>query len=326
MSIPSISVIVPIYNVERYLEKCLNSLMNQSFDDYEVIIVNDGSIDRSKEIAEKYEAKYSNVVLLNQENKGAGQARNYGIEAAKGEYLLFVDSDDFIHKDTLKITYSKAIENKADMVVFGYTILSESGDIIKIDHGFENTNSTLSENHELIMCSPTVWNKLIKKEMFISSGIRFPSIDNAEDLNVLLKLYLHVKVFAFVDKSLYFYLKREGSVSNDVLKADKVLEIVDAVEDVLNYYKAENAYNEYKDELEFIAVYHAFYLGSLRVARINFKHPLMQVFRQYIQKRVPDYIHQKYLYRLGKSRKTVLKLLDKRHYFIVAMLLKIRNI
>ena len=73
MSIPSISVIVPIYNVERYLEKCLNSLMNQSFDDYEVIIVNDGSIDRSKEIAEKYEAKYSNLVLLNQENKGADQ-------------------------------------------------------------------------------------------------------------------------------------------------------------------------------------------------------------------------------------------------------------
>ena len=98
---PAVSIVVPVYNVEAYLEKCLDSLVNQNFDNYEVIIVNDGSTDKSKEIAQRYENKYSNVVLIDQKNKGLGGARNTGIEAVKGEYILFVDSDDYIHPDTL---------------------------------------------------------------------------------------------------------------------------------------------------------------------------------------------------------------------------------
>ena len=115
---PAVSIIVPVHNVEAYLEKCLDSLINQTFDNYEIIIVNDGSTDRSKEIAERYKDKYSNIVLINQEQKGVGEARNTGIEASKGEYILFVDSDDYIHRDTLKLTYNKSIETQADIVTF----------------------------------------------------------------------------------------------------------------------------------------------------------------------------------------------------------------
>ncbi len=323
--IPLVSIIVPVYNVENYLEKCLDSLVNQDFDNYEIVVVNDGSTDKSKEIAERYQTKYAQIVLINQENKGLGGARNTGIEAARGEYLLFVDSDDYIRKDTLHLLYSKAVEQQADMVVFGYTIVDELGNVIKIDHGFENEKPTLDENRELLMCAPIACNKLIKKDLFINSGIRFPDRAWYEDLRTILKLYLYVEKFGFVHQSLYFYLKRKGSITN-ALKADRLFEIVDAVEDLLNYYKEQNAYEKYKDELEFIAVYHAFYLGSVRVAQVDYKHSLMPQLRQYIQGRVPDYMHQKYLYRLGKSRLTVLKLLDKRHYFIISLLLKLKNL
>lgn len=321
---PAVSIVVPVYNVEAYLEKCLDSLVNQNFDNYEVIIVNDGSTDKSKEIAQRYENKYSNVVLIDQKNKGLGGARNTGIEAVKGEYILFVDSDDYIHPDTLKLAYDEANKKQADIVVFGFTIISESGEIIKIERGFESTNSSLNENRELLMCSPIACNKLIKKEILIDSGVRFPDRAWYEDLRTIPKLYLHAQTFGFVDKSLYFYLKRKGSITN-ALKTDRLIEIVDAVEDLLNYYKEQGAYEKYKDELEFIAVYHAFYLGSVRVARINHKHPLLLQLRQYITAKVPNYMHQKYLYRLGKSRQIVLKLLDKQHYATISLLLKVKG-
>lgn len=321
---PAVSIIVPVHNVEAYLEKCLDSLINQTFDNYEIIIVNDGSTDRSKEIAERYKDKYSNIVLINQEQKGVGEARNTGIEASKGEYILFVDSDDYIHRDTLKLTYNKSIETQADIVTFGYTVVSESGDTIFYDRGFENTNNTLIQNRELIMCAPIAWNKLFKKEIFINSGIRFLTMQIGEDLNAVLKLYLHAKIFAFVDKSLYFYLKRKGSATN-VEKTDRLMEIMDVIDDLYHYYKQHNAYETYKNELDFVAVYHAFYLGSIRVARINHKHPLLLQLRQYISTKVPNYMHQKYLYRLGKSRQIVLKLLDKQHYATISLLLKVKG-
>ena len=322
---PAVSIIVPVYNVEAYLDKCLESVVNQSFDNYEVIIINDGSTDKSEEIAQQYTLKYDHVILINQENKGLGGARNTGLKIAQGEYILFVDSDDYIHRDTLMLAYNEAMKKQADIVVFGYTIIDELGNIIKTEKGFENAKSTLKENRELLMCPPVAWNKLIKKDLFVNSGVQFPDRAWYEDLRTILKLYLHAQSFGFVDKSLYFYLKRKGSITN-ALKTDRLIEIVDAVEDLLNYYKEQNAYEQYKDELEFIAVYHAFYLGSVRVAQINYKHPLMLELKQYITQKVPNYMHQKYLYRLGKSRQIVLKLLNKQHYATISLLLKIKGI
>ena len=99
---PKFSIIVPVYNVESYLAKCLDSILCQSYKDYEIIAINDGSTDNSSKILKEYVDKYDNIIVINQENQGLSQARNNGVKEAKGEYIIFADSDDFIEKDLLK--------------------------------------------------------------------------------------------------------------------------------------------------------------------------------------------------------------------------------
>lgn len=115
---PKVSVIVPVYNVEKYLEECLDSVLNQTFRDYEVICVNDGSTDSSAEILNDYATKYPRIRIINQENQGLSMARNNGVDAAKGEYIYFLDSDDFIHPQLLELTYAKAKQHNVPLVCF----------------------------------------------------------------------------------------------------------------------------------------------------------------------------------------------------------------
>ncbi|MBR5160328.1 MAG: glycosyltransferase family 2 protein, partial [Thermoguttaceae bacterium] len=115
---PAISVIIPVYNVEPYLRECLDSVVNQTFRDIEIICVNDGSTDGSPAILEEYAAKDSRIIIIHQQNGGLSAARNSGMNAAKGDFILFVDSDDYIKQNTLEITYNAAIESGAEMVMF----------------------------------------------------------------------------------------------------------------------------------------------------------------------------------------------------------------
>jgi glycosyltransferase involved in cell wall biosynthesis len=137
MSDIKVSVILPLYNVEKFIGQCLDSLVNQTLKEIEIICVNDGSPDNSATIAKQYAEKYSNITVIDQENKGAGAARNNGLKHAKGEYLSFLDSDDFFEPDMLEVAYNKAKEDKADMVVFN------SNQYYEDDNTYKNINWTL---------------------------------------------------------------------------------------------------------------------------------------------------------------------------------------
>ena len=126
-----VSVIIPVFNVEKYLDKCLESLVNQTLKEIEIICVDDGSTDNSMQILKKYESEYSNVIVVSQENAGAGAARNNGLRIAKGEYLSFLDSDDFFEVNMLEEAYEKAVADKADMVVFKSDQYYEDSDEFK---------------------------------------------------------------------------------------------------------------------------------------------------------------------------------------------------
>ena len=117
---PKISIIIPMYNVEKYLRRCLDSVRNQTFADFQAICVDDGSPDNSGEIAEEYAKKDNRFIVVHKENGGQSDARNFGTELAKGEFVLYLDSDDFIHPQTLEILYQSAVDNNADMVVFKF--------------------------------------------------------------------------------------------------------------------------------------------------------------------------------------------------------------
>ena len=125
----AISVIIPVYNVEKYLNACIESVLSQSFNDYEIILVDDGSTDNSGALCDEFAAKYDSISVIHQENKGLGGARNTGIDAAKGSYILFLDSDDTIDPDCLKICYEKAEKHNCDMVAFKQQALFDDGSL-----------------------------------------------------------------------------------------------------------------------------------------------------------------------------------------------------
>ena len=179
---PKVSVIVPVYNVEQYIEKCLNSLIGQTLDDLEIIIVNDGSKDNSKKIIEKFIEKYpSKIVYLEKENGGLSDARNYGLPYAKGEYVAFLDSDDYVEKNMYKDMYELAKKENSDMVECDF--YWEYPNKVKEDKGaIYNGKNEMLEKVRVV-----AWNKLIKKEILEKSQVKFPKDLRYEDVEFILK-------------------------------------------------------------------------------------------------------------------------------------------
>lgn len=323
MSNPAISVIVPIYNVQEYLPKCLDSIVNQDFNNYEVVMINDGSTDNSRQIAQDYTAKYHNMRLIDQENQGLGGARNTGIEHAIGDYFLFVDSDDSIKIHTLSCLYQKAIQEQADMVIFDFLIVDPDGNALMTEKGYMGTGYNLQQCPQLLLVTPSVWNKLMHRDLFIKTEIRFPPRAWYEDLRTIFKLYIFSEKIAYINEAFYLYLKRPGSIMN-TSKADRICEIMDATDDLINYYKEHHLYDKYKDELEFIVINHVYYLGSLHVAQVDKNSRLLPEFKKYMAQ-YPNFMNNKYIDLLGQKGKVTLNLLNKENYFKLSMLLKLKK-
>ena len=164
-----ISIIVPVYNAENYLEKCLQSVFNQDFDDYEVVIVNDGSTDGSVKVIQKFIRKYNEkIVLIEKENGGLSLARNIGIQKATGEYVTFLDSDDYISTDYLKVLYNTAKKYNSDMVASGQYKVKENGEII--DSIFYKPDQYGNCNLRRLNIS----GKIYRKDYLNKYGIYFP--------------------------------------------------------------------------------------------------------------------------------------------------------
>lgn len=175
---PKISIIVPVYNVEKYLERCLDSILSQSFNAFELILVNDGSTDNSYKICEKYSYNDKRIKLINKENGGLSSARNAGIEASQGEYIGFIDSDDYIDKFMYEILYNYAEKNKSDIVICKYKKVDANFgmnenlnyNVEEINYSnFQALNQLYEENNiEFVV----MWNKLYKRSLF--DNIKFP--------------------------------------------------------------------------------------------------------------------------------------------------------
>lgn len=203
-----ISVIVPVYNVEPYLEKCLDSILAQSYHNIEIILINDGSTDRSRAICEVYQKKDKRIRFFDNENHGLAATRNFGVEHAHGDWIMFVDSDDWVDPDFCKIPYSVAIENNADMVIFELLIVEKDGrlkDERKIVTGFSNSQIAVEYGRN------AAWNKLYKRELF--DTIRYPEGRLFEDIATTYKLVYKAKRIVMLDTPLYYYRRREGSIS-----------------------------------------------------------------------------------------------------------------
>lgn len=228
MNKPKFSIIVPVYNTEKYVKRCLDSIKSQSFKDYEVIIINDGSTDNSSDIISKYPYK-----IINQENQGLSMARNNGVKDASGEYLIFLDSDDYIEKDLLK-EINNSLSNKPDLVRYQIKeVFDNKSDINYEEIPFDNKNGV--EAFKLITNYHFVENACIyaiKRKYYLDNSFSFKKDTYHEDFGLIPLVIIKSKVVNSIDYLGYNYYQRTGSIMNntDYKKTKK------KVSDMYNHY------------------------------------------------------------------------------------------
>lgn len=212
-----ISVIVPIYNVEKYLPACIDSILQQTYKDMEIILVDDGSPDNCPQICDEYGKKDERIRVVHQKNKGLSGARNTGIDIAQGEYLIFVDSDDTVEPTMVEDLYTYAEEHNCAIVACGRNYVFEDGQIVcKIT---ENKNriydfaDAMQEMNTFTLFDMSAWAKIYKKDIF--KDIRFPEGKLSEDYYIMYKLFDMAQSVGYVAKPLYNYLQRQSSISRN---------------------------------------------------------------------------------------------------------------
>ena len=253
-----VSVIVPVYNMEKYLDKCMDSLVNQTLKDIEIIAINDGSTDNSLNILKRYEKKYpKKVKIIDQENGGISVARNNGLDIATGKYIGFVDSDDYVKFDMFEKLYNKIEETKSDIVVCDYEeyyMLNDKFKYVSVVDKIKKNN--LYDDISIITkIDYAPWNKLYKNELF--DNIRFPKNVKYEDLSTILKTFLISSKISIVNKSLYLYRINDNGQTKTINK--KVKDILIILDDIISYSKSINKFDIIKYELEKMSVDKLFY-------------------------------------------------------------------
>lgn len=223
-----ISIIVPIYNVEKFLPKCIDSLLNQTYRDIELILIDDGSPDASGEICDRYASNDPRIIVIHQTNRGVSAARNVGLNIATGEYIGFCDPDDFIAPEMYEKMIDAIKQNHADMVICGYDYFNEryQKDESRLYKVRDNENLTLEDVYSRLSDMPPtirhgVVNKLFRK--ILLTDIKFDeSLHSTEDGNFLLDYLLHVKSTVFIHEPLYMNLVRSGSATHGGLNINNL--------------------------------------------------------------------------------------------------------
>lgn len=245
-----VSIIVPVYNVEKYIEKCILSLKNQSFRDCEFIIVNDGSTDNSYDIVKKMINDDKRFILINQDNKGLSGARNIGLQYASGKYLMFLDSDDGFRNNIIEKCYNKIIENDSDIVIFSFNKVDENNNIIERNEVNRNDTISLFEDKKVMTkIENCIWDKMYKSYLF--DGITFPENLLYEDLGTTYRIIPKAKKITFLNEiGLDYLYKRDGSITKTF--DGKIYSIFNICDLLICYYKNNNLYDEFRNELDYI--------------------------------------------------------------------------
>lgn len=221
---PKISVIVPVYNVEKYLGRCIDSILNQTFRDFELILVDDGSPDKCGEICDDYAKKDDRIKVIHKKNGGLSDSRNVGIDIARGECISFIDSDDWIHADFLNTLYSNMKEDNVDIAVVGFhkewDNKKEQSIVFEKKVYFDKSVMNEFYSPEIPTHVNIAWNKLYKKELF--ENIRYPVGRIHEDGFTTYKLFYNANGVSIASDDLYYYYQRENSIMNEKFSVKRI--------------------------------------------------------------------------------------------------------
>ncbi len=305
-----ISIIIPVYNTQDYLSKCLDSITNQLNADIskniEIILVDDGSVDKSGEICDEYAKKYNFIKVVHQKNMGVSVARNNGLKLSSGDYIMFIDSDDFLHRDALSMFISKIKSDcQPDIIAGGFTKYYENAPLKEpkmfnrksvelINNSKSNTYSLLIE---LSLFLPSVCGAIFRRSLFFDNDIFFEEgVINNEDVDCAMRLYLHAGKIQVIEKPHYYYRQlRSGSATN-VFNSKRIYDSYNMIASwskMLNELDLDNRLK--MNLLDYIAYQYAIALGSVGLCEKREMKPLYDKMKTY-----------RYLLKYGKSKKTML--------------------
>ena len=293
-----VSIILPVYNVEKYLSACLDSLLAQTLEEIEIVAVNDGSTDGSLQILQAYQSlNPEKLFIFSTENHGVSRARNYGFAHSHGEYVWFVDSDDFVEPDACRLLYEKATADGNDLVLFRYyNVDSETGVRKEYIASCHNQNFRVADKpYELPAISPYPWIKFIHRDLF--NGLCFPEGIRFEDLPVAYLLAVKARSIGYVDQCFYNYRKNVGFLSR---LTPSTLHIRNAIIFMKEEMEKLGLFEQYQTELDFIAVRHFFYrfwklLTNYETDQKELKLQLINELFDYMESNIPDWESNHYV-------------------------------
>ncbi len=253
-----VSVIVPVYNVEDYLPKCLDSLVNQTIDSYEIIVVNDGSPDDSQKIIDEYAKKYPQTIKpFVKENGGLSDARNFGIEKANGEYIAFVDSDDYVDIDMYELMYNKAKETDADVVNCAYShVIDRTVHRNYYGGSMRFFGKSVAESPKILRYANSfAWNKIYRRSFWLENNFKFPVKQWFEDSALIYNVMGSANKVECVNIPFYYYVKtRQDSITNTI--DERIFDIFKSVNSLVSFYKKFPQTEELKEEITYLCLRH----------------------------------------------------------------------
>lgn len=279
-----ISVIIIAYNIEEYIERCLKSVLMQSLSEIEIIIINDGSTDNTLKIINELVINDNRVKIINKKNSGIIEARKSGIEIASGEYILFVDGDDWLELNACDRLYEIATENNLDLIIYNaFWVYKDKKDSYSIIKNKESIKLDPLKNLFLGKIIPAMWGKLIKREFLNKFNIDYPNkISYGEDLATVSSWLINKPKIDILNECLYNYYQRENSITNMV--SNKFLDIIEAINFIELQLKEKKIYDKYKKEFEYMLYNHLFILKFITINHLSYIN--IQIYNKFKEKHI----------------------------------------
>lgn len=318
-----LSIVIPVYNVEKYLSQCLDSVIVPELDDYEIIAVDDGSTDSSPDILRHYLNKYSGLLnVISKTNGGLGSARRAGMEKASGEYIVFLDSDDY-YTDCAVAEMLEYCRQDFDICFFDFISVSEDGRFLKRMKGCSSVEGefTLSSYPQVLFDLPSGTNKIFRTSLFRETGIFFPDRVWFEDLRTIPKLYAFASKMIYCGRPWYYYRQQASSITHGNAPA-RNLEIIDAVEDLVGWFKNHNSYDRYRAEIDYLVYYNELLTSIDRVNLIDRRSDIQDKLLDFFNANCPDIKSNPYYQAVPKKFKLLNFFIFRRMWFCLNMVLR----
>ena len=312
-----VSVIIPCYNNDQYIEKAIQSVVNQTLDDIEVIVINNGSTDKSWTVISSMMEKFPDKVFgYSKEHGNVSSSRNFGLSKIHGEYFGFLDGDDYCDSDMYESLYNKAKETDADICYSNYYFTYEDHEVLYEEPEYHN------EYEMMVYMFTALWNKIYKTETFRRNAVEFVESYN-EDVVYLYKNAPYLAGFAKVDKAFVHYVQRQGSLIH--VYDDKVKQMVHNWRTIYSYYKKHGIYEKYYSELEYATIKYMLGQPFKRASKIKGKERIttIDLLWENLNQNFPNWKQNKYLNQFKDNKHRFFRMVNQYNYHFLSLLLKV---